>query len=436
MTTAHDALKSQAIEILRANDRGGYTVPTAGLYPFQWNWDAGFTAMGWLTFDEDRAWQELEMLLLGQWPNGMVPHVVFHKDADTYFPGPREWGVQHSPATTSITQPPVLALVARILYEQSRDTAAVEPRLRAMLGSLVAYHRWWFTTRDPENTGLVVTYHPWESGMDNSPAWDDALERVPRTTRPYTRRDTGHVDSSQRPRQEQYDRYVYLLDFFREQGFDTAKIYATCPYRVADISINSILARANSDLIHLCRLFGRDQDADYLQERQQLLIAGIAASWDDELALFVSRDTRSNTPIRKRTTGGLLPILAPELQGPQRDRLVATIREWIGTGEHPYGLASTHPDEPSFDPKRYWRGPSWLIVNWMIAEGLTAYGENHLGEGVRRLSANCIHKAGYYEYFHPRLGEGYGGDSFSWTAAMALFWILPGEDITVAQPAG
>ncbi len=32
--------------ILRANDRGGYCVPTARLYPFQWNWDSAFVAHG------------------------------------------------------------------------------------------------------------------------------------------------------------------------------------------------------------------------------------------------------------------------------------------------------------------------------------------------------------------------------------------------------
>ena len=29
----------EAVAILRENDRGAYTVPTKGLYPFQWNWD-------------------------------------------------------------------------------------------------------------------------------------------------------------------------------------------------------------------------------------------------------------------------------------------------------------------------------------------------------------------------------------------------------------
>ena len=45
-------LVEQARAILRANDRGGYCVPTARLYPFQWNWDSAFVAMGWATFDE------------------------------------------------------------------------------------------------------------------------------------------------------------------------------------------------------------------------------------------------------------------------------------------------------------------------------------------------------------------------------------------------
>ena len=55
----------QARAILRRNDRGGYTVPTDRLYPFQWNWDSAFVALGWGTFDEARAWQEIFSLLKG-----------------------------------------------------------------------------------------------------------------------------------------------------------------------------------------------------------------------------------------------------------------------------------------------------------------------------------------------------------------------------------
>ena len=51
------SLQEQARAILLANDRGGYTLPTAGLYPFQWNWDASVTALGWMTFNPPRAWE-------------------------------------------------------------------------------------------------------------------------------------------------------------------------------------------------------------------------------------------------------------------------------------------------------------------------------------------------------------------------------------------
>jgi hypothetical protein len=45
----HKKLDKQARKILRGNDRGGYTVPTSGLYPYQWNWDSGFAAWGFST---------------------------------------------------------------------------------------------------------------------------------------------------------------------------------------------------------------------------------------------------------------------------------------------------------------------------------------------------------------------------------------------------
>ena len=39
-------LRKLAAEILNENDREGrYTVPTKGLYPFQWNWDSCLTAL-------------------------------------------------------------------------------------------------------------------------------------------------------------------------------------------------------------------------------------------------------------------------------------------------------------------------------------------------------------------------------------------------------
>ena len=45
----------EAIDVIKKNDRGGFTVPTNRLYPHQWNWDSGFTALGISSLDKSRA---------------------------------------------------------------------------------------------------------------------------------------------------------------------------------------------------------------------------------------------------------------------------------------------------------------------------------------------------------------------------------------------
>ena len=39
-----------------------------------------------------------------------------------------------------------------------------------------------------------------------------------------------------------------------------------------------------------------------------------------------------------------------------------------------YLVPSTDPDDPRFEPVRYWRGPVWAVVNWMISDGLAQAG--------------------------------------------------------------
>ncbi|MDC1320232.1 hypothetical protein N8Y41_01830 [bacterium] len=86
------SLKQLAIDTLAKNDRGGFTIPTAGLYPYQWNWDSAFVALGIATYDMDRAWSEITKLIDGQWPDGMIPSIIFRSDDPSYFPGPSRWG--------------------------------------------------------------------------------------------------------------------------------------------------------------------------------------------------------------------------------------------------------------------------------------------------------------------------------------------------------
>ncbi len=231
--------------ILRSNDLGGYTVPTRGLYPFQWNWDSAIIALGWHCFDEGRAWHEARTMFDGQWENGLLPHILFHSDSDSYFPGSEVWGANSRIPSSTVSQPPVWALAIAMMLDRSKASAAARAEVEALLPKLLAHHRWWYRDRDLGKSGLVETYHPWESGMDNSPAWDAPLARVPRVEWEYQRRDLGHVDECQRPSHGEYDRYLYLIEFLKHNHADPRRMSTSSPFRVVDLTIVSILHRAN-----------------------------------------------------------------------------------------------------------------------------------------------------------------------------------------------
>jgi Trehalase len=411
----------RARAILRDNDLGGYTVPTKRLYPFQWNWDSGFTALVFSTFDEPRAWQELEMLFRGQWEDGLLPHIVFHKVSPDYFPGPSLWGVDRQPQTSGITQPAVAASMVRRLLEGARDRKLAEEKARALYPGLLAYHRWWWRARDPEETGLAVIYHPWESGMDNSPSWDAALARVPQTgNRTYVRRDTSHVDQAQRPRQAEYDRYMYLVELFRSRSYDPAFMYRESPFRVVDLCVNSVLQRASEDLASLAERFGTAEERRELDERIVLGRRGFERLWHEEDGRYYNLDTRGDGLVRVGISASFLPLYAGIPDQARSERMAADLRRWGEAVD--YLVPSTDPSAPAFERQRYWRGPVWAVVNYMIADGLTRYGQADLAERVRRDTARLVESKDFFEYFDPIDGTGYGGGHFTWTAAMYLYW--------------
>ena len=87
-----------------------------------------------------------------------------------------------------------------------------------------------------------------------------------------------------------------------------------------------------------------------------------------------------------------------------------------------YCIPSFDSEHHKFNPIKYWRGPVWIIINYMIAEGLSNYGLNDISNKIRRDVRNLIKKYGFYEYYNPLNGRGLGGNNFSWTAAIWLAW--------------
>ncbi len=128
--------------ILRNNDRGDYTVPSARIYPHQWAWDSAFAAIGWAHIDPERALRELQTLMATQWSDGRIPHIRFDPKTTGYFPESERWGAS---GTSTITQPPVFAIAARIVHEIGANLK----ELPELIPALERAHEFFRRSRDP-----------------------------------------------------------------------------------------------------------------------------------------------------------------------------------------------------------------------------------------------------------------------------------------------
>ena len=411
-------LLKNATDILRQNDLGHYTVPTHGLYPFQWNWDSCLTALGLSYMDESRAWMEIETLFNHQWADGMVPHIIFHKPDDGYFPGPDVWSTGQKVPTSGITQPAVAGFAVNRLFERAENRQLAEEKARLLLPKIAAWHDWFYANRDPHQTGLVAIIHPWESGRDNSVDWDVAFERVPTEgVMPFVRRDTQHADPDHRPTQAQYERYIWLVQLFRSLGWDNAKLHDASPFQIVDPGFNAILIRSCADLAKLAAILGEDSLAAKAQKQAEDGLAALETLWSDAHQQYLCLDRAVGELVDSLSVGGLLAAFAP-LPAKRITALAARLDE-IGK-QAKYLVPSHDLNDVKFDQLRYWRGPAWLIVNYMIADGMNNAGQNEMVSRIRDDSLQLIEHSGFAEYYGPLDGTACGGDQFSWTAAMVM----------------
>lgn len=411
-------LIERARAVLAHNDRGAYTVPTHGLYPFQWNWDSALCALGFSHFDEPRAWRELETLMAHQWEDGMLPHIIFHEMDEGYFPGPEVWGTGRSVPTSGITQPPVAGFVVRRLYQRAKDRALARDKALLLLPRIHNWHRWFYECRDPEARGLVAIIHPWESGRDNSVDWDAAFERIPTDgVAPFQRRDTLHADPAHRPTDEQYQRYLWLIQHFRDLNWDNRRLHDASPFRMVDPGFNAILLRSCLEVAALADELNLTDIAAQSQQYAEQGLAAMERLWSESLGQYACYDRAADAPVPSASVGGLLAAFCPI--PPARAAALAGRIEHLARNA-PYPIPSHDPQSAEFDARRYWRGPTWLIINYMIADGLNAANQPETARTLLSASLRLAQESGFAECYDPMDASPCGGGSFSWAAAMVI----------------
>jgi hypothetical protein len=429
-------LSDGARAVLDGSWIGASTLPSPTLYPHQWSWDSAFMAIGRSWYDEPKAHQELRSLFRAQWADGRVPHIVFNPSVaeDAYFPGPAFWeSSKRSPKaprdveTSGITQPPIHARAALEMHRHARDVEGSKAFLAWLYPRLVAAHAYLDGPRTPAGTDLPVMMHPWESGLDNSPAWDRDLSEMvipPGSIPPYQRRDLDHANPADRPTNAAYDGFVFLAARYRQSGYDDARLLEDIPFLIAGPLFNAIHLWSTHALVEIAEIVGADP-TPHREDAQRIHEGLLSELWDPETSRFGAFDVVRRERSAENTIISLAPLLDPDLPSTQLASIMADLRS---TSFHPdrpdgYVVPSYDLSGTGFDERRYWRGPVWINTNWLLWNGLQQHGQVDEADAILVSSLGLVAKSGFHEYFDPFGGEGFGTDGFGWTAALTLDFI-------------
>lgn len=123
-------------------------------------------------------------------------------------------------------------------------------------------------------------------------------------------------------------------------------------------------------------------------------------------------------------------VLGARLDAQKLDALEQRIRRDFLTN---YGLATEMPASPLYQPDGYWRGPIWAPSTCLIVDGLLRAGRTELAREIaRRFCAMVEQAGGFYENYDALTGKGLRDPGYTWSAAVALWFIaegLVGDDV-------
>jgi hypothetical protein len=351
----------------------GYAAPNGQVYPWQWLWDSCFHSIIWAELAEpDRALVELASALSTQDAHGFVPHMNYVRDPTFHA---AFWG---RTGASSITQPPMyghtIASLRSLGILVPSDTVR---RARDGLRFLIERRR----RHEPSN--LVLLAHPWETGCDDSPRWDDLC--------------LGDAFELVRWKQRKGE----LVEAVEADAIGSP--IGNHAFEVASVGFNALVVfnafELGLDAPSLC---------DALDER-----------FDAGLSTWIDAGDTEHGSGRTRSLDGLLPVLVERSTTRARLVLETTLDEHAYGAR--YGPTGVHRSEPSFAPGTYWRGPTWPQLAYLLWVAARRHGFATIAHELAvRTVAGAFH-SGLAEYWNPDTGEGLGAMPQSWTG---LAWVM------------
>lgn len=318
-----------------------------------WQWDSYFHALAYRHVEKHLAHDQIRIVLDHQREDGMIPDAIHDEGTVTRL---------DYPVDADVTKPPLLAWAAYKLYEHDHDREFMDE----IYEPIVRSNNWWFENNDSDGNGLCEYQHPYSSGLDDSPLWDDGMP-------------------------------------------------------VESPDLNTYLYLQQEALSKIANVIGKEDDAEMWRGRAEAMARHmIDVAWDAESGFFWARHNGSRVDVR--TPFSLFPLITGQMPPEISDRLVAHLTDERQFWSR-YPVPTVAMDDPKYDPQEMWRGPTWVNVNYLLIEGLQRSGYLDLARELRRrtLDLICCHDD-IYEYYHPVTGENppKAASMFGWSSAVFI----------------
>lgn len=327
-------------------------VPSKIHYVGVWHWDQFFHALAYRHLDARLAEDQIRIVLDHQREDGMLPDAIHDEGLVTRLTAPVE---------ADVTKPPLAAWTVLKLYETSGNRDFLEEAYEP----LSRWHRWW-TTHSRSDGDLCEYRHPFSSGLDDSPLWDDGMP-------------------------------------------------------VVAPDLNTYLCLQAESLATIAGIIGLPEDAErWRQEADVFASAMLTQLWDEDAGCFQALHLGS--PVRVLTPFSLLPLWTARNPQAVVERLLAHLQNPAEFWSR-FPLPTVALNDPKFDPRQMWRGPTWVNINYLFIEALTRLGHDALAAELRRRTLDLIMQhSDIYEYYDPVTAERppKAAPIFGWTSAVFI----------------
>jgi glycogen debranching enzyme len=81
----------------------------------------------------------------------------------------------------------------------------------------------------------------------------------------------------------------------------------------------------------------------------------------------------------------------------------------------PFGPRGVHRAEPSYRPDRYWRGPAWPQLAYLVMIAAERAGHRGTTGLLARRLVDGVLRSQFAEYWHPETGRGFGARPQTWS---------------------